>query len=109
MGRHVLTCRGNRRHGGQGGSVKKNWKRPAELALISLGAPHVVTMQDLQSYATLNAETRPSASAITRWVRLLNETGKLQQVTRGVYLNRLAGPLVHPAEASQYIRRGAVV
>lgn len=89
--------------------MKKNWKHQAELALISLSAPHVVTIQDLQSYAMLNAEMRPSASAITRWVRLLSETGKLQQVTRGVYLNRLAGPSVHPAEASQYIRRGAVV
>jgi hypothetical protein len=89
--------------------MKKNWKRLAEAALISLGAPRVVTIQDLQSYARLNAERQPSASAVTRWVRMLNETGKLQPVTRGVYLNRLAGPSVHPAEASQYIRRGAVV
>ncbi|OGT79760.1 MAG: hypothetical protein A3H91_06280 [Gammaproteobacteria bacterium RIFCSPLOWO2_02_FULL_61_13] len=89
--------------------MTSNWKRLAELALISPGAPRVVTIQDLQSYAMLNAGRQPSASALTRWVRSLNETGKLQQVTRGVYLNRLAGPSVHPAEASQYIRRGAVV
>lgn len=89
--------------------MTRNWKHLAEAALISLGAPRVVTIQDLQSYAMLNAEKRPSASAVTRWVRILNETGKLQQVTRGVYLNRMAGPSVHSAEASQYIRRGAVV
>ena len=70
--------------------MTRNWKRLAEAALISLGAPRVVTIQDLQSYARLNADRQPSASAVTRWVRTLNET-------------------VHAAEASQYIRRGAIV
>lgn len=76
--------------------MTQNWKHRAETALISLGALHVVTIQDLQSYARLGAQGQPSASAITRWVRALNDTGKLHQVTRGVYLNRLAGQVFTP-------------
>lgn len=88
--------------------MKNSGKRAMEKALLSLGAPHVVTTQDLESYVRVSAGTRPSPATLTRWVRALTETGALQQVSRGIYLNRLAGPAVHPAEAAQYIRRGAV-
>ena len=89
--------------------MKNAGKQAMEKSLLSLGAPHVVTTQDLESYARMNAGTRPSAATLTRWVRALTQTGALRQVSRGVYLNRLAGPAVHSAEAAQYIRRGAVV
>ena len=89
--------------------MKKSGKPAMEKALLSPGALHVVTTQDLESYVRVSAGTRPSPATLTRWVRALTETGALQQVSRGVYLNRLAGPAVHPAEAAQYIRRGAVV
>ncbi|MCO5214516.1 MAG: hypothetical protein M9936_32880 [Caldilinea sp.] len=84
-------------------------KQVVEKALLALGAPHVVTSQDIEAYARVSAGVQPSSATLTRWVRALTETGALQQVSRGVYLNRMAGPAVHAAEAAQYIRRGAVV
>ena len=89
--------------------MKNSGKPTLEKALLSLGAPHVVTTQDLESYVRISAGTRPPPATLTRWVRALTQTGALVPVSRGVYLNRLAGPAVHPAEAAQYIRRGAVV
>lgn len=89
--------------------MKNSGKPTMEKTLLSLDAPHVVTTQDLEVYARGSAGTRPAPATLTRWVRTLTETGALQQVSRGVYLNRLAGPAVHPAEAAQHIRRGAVV
>ena len=89
--------------------MKNSGRQAVEKALLSLGAPHVVTTQDLEAYAHVSAGTRPPPATLTRWVRALTETGALVPVSRGVYLNRLAGPAVHPAEAAQYIRRGAVV
>ncbi len=88
--------------------MKHSGKQVVEKALLALGAPHVVTTQDIEAYVRVSAGARPSPATLTRWVRALTETGALQQVSRGVYLNRLAGPAVHHAEAAQYIRRGAV-
>lgn len=86
-----------------------SWQAIAEKNLIALEAPHVLTMQDLQSRARIAARAVPAPATLSRWVRALCERGALQTVTRGVYLNRLAGPGVHPAEAAQHIRRGAIV
>lgn len=44
-----------------------------------------------------------------RWLHALASVGALEPVNRGVYLNRFAGPTVHPAEAAQFLRRGAIV
>ena len=89
--------------------MKNPGKQALEKALLSFGAPHVVTTQDLEAHVRVSTDTLPSPATLTRWVRALTETGALQHVARGVYLNRLAGPAVHPAEAAQYLRRGAVV
>ena len=89
--------------------MKSTWKQESQKALLALGAPHVVTTQDLEAHGRISTGTRPSTASLTRWLRTLTETGALQPVSRGVYLNRLAGPNVHPAEAAQYIRRGAIV
>ena len=89
--------------------MKNAGKQVVEKALLAFGAPHVVTTQDLEACFRVSAGVRPSPATLTRWVRALAETGALQPVSRGVYLNRLAGPAVHAAEAAQYIRRGAVV
>ncbi len=76
--------------------------------LLTLDAPHVLTTGDLRARARANSGALPSTASLSRWIKALVETGALQPVTRGVYLNRLAGPDVHPAEAAQYIRRGAI-
>ena len=89
--------------------MKNTGRQVLEKALLAFDAPHVVTTQDLEACLRVSAGARPSAATLTRWVRALTATGALQPVTRGVYLNRLAGPAVHAAEAAQYIRRGAVV
>ena len=85
------------------------WKIAGERALLAVDAPHVVTTQDLLGYATVNSGEHPASATFTRWLASLVAVGKLQPVTRGVYLNRYAGPAVHAAEAAQYLRRGAVV
>lgn len=85
------------------------WQDQVRKALIASDAPHVVTAQDLKSYALVAAGNAPPPASFVRWVRRQTDNGALQPVTRGVYLNRLAGPIVHPAEAAQYIRRGAIV
>jgi hypothetical protein len=85
------------------------WKVAGERALLAGDAPHVITTQDLLGYATVNSGEHPASASFTRWLRELIATGKLKPVTRGVYLNRYAGPNVHAAEAAQYLRRGAVV
>ena len=89
--------------------MKASWKQQTQKTLLALDAPHVITTQDMDAYRRFGAGTRPSTASLTRWLRTLTKTGALQPVSRGVYLNRLAGPNVHPAEAAQYIRRGAIV
>ena len=89
--------------------MKMTWKSAVEKALLGMAAPHVVTTQDIEAYAMTSQGFRPPASSLVRLVRSLVETGALQPVSKGVFLNRLAGPAVHPAEAAQYIRRGAIV
>lgn len=86
-----------------------SWQHKAQRTLISLGAPHVVTTQDLIGYARMTAGSAPPSATVSRWIRHLVVIGSLEPVSRGVYLNRCAGPSVHAAEAAQYIRRGAVV
>jgi hypothetical protein len=88
---------------------KSTWKQEMQSALLAPGAPHVVTTQDLEAYGRITVGAHASTASLTRWLRTLTDTGALQPVARGVYLNRLAGPAVHAAEAAQYIRRGAVV
>lgn len=84
-------------------------KQAVEKALLAYGAPRVVTTQDLASYAELGTGARPASATLTRMVGALAAVGALQPVSRGVYLNRLAGPSVQLAEAAQFVRRGAVV
>jgi hypothetical protein len=89
--------------------VTSAWKTAGERALLAADAPHVITTQDLLGYAAVNSGERPASASFTRWLQTLVSVGKLQPVTRGVYLNRYSGPTVHAAEAAQYLRRGAVV
>ena len=85
------------------------WKLAAHRLLMQRDAPHVLTTADLAAFArTAAGENLPTAT-LTRWVRSLTQAGAIEPVTRGVYLNRLAGPAVHPAQAAQYIRRSAIV
>lgn len=86
-----------------------SWKIEGERALLAADAPHVVTTQDLLGYATVNGREHPAPASFARWLRSLVTVGKLQPVNRGVFLNRFAGPTVHPAEAAQFLRRGAIV
>jgi len=93
--------------------MKNSWKLESQKKLLALGAPHVVTTQDLEAFGRFSTDTHktsgPSSASLTRWLRTLTESGALQPVARGVYLNRLAGPSIHPAEAAQFIRRHAIV
>ena len=57
--------------------MKNSGKQAMEKALLSLGALHVVTTQDLESYVRMSAGTRPPPATLTRWVRALTQTGAL--------------------------------
>ena len=76
--------------------------------LLTVDAPHVLTTGDVRARARATSGALPSTASLSRWIKGLVDTGALQPVSRGIYLNRLAGPDVHPAEAAQYIRRGAI-
>ena len=77
--------------------------------LLEHDAPHVLTTADLRGRLRADTGALPSAAALARWSSKLTAAGALQPLARGVFLNRLAGPGVHAAEAAQYLRRGAVV
>lgn len=77
--------------------------------LLVHDAPHVLSTADLRGRLRAGAGALPSSAALARWSRKLIAAGALQPLSRGVFLNRLAGPSVHAAEGAQYLRRGAVV
>lgn len=63
----------------------------------------------LHALVTTGRENAPSAATFGRWVAGMAEGGKLQEVIKGVYLNRLGHRDVSPAAASHWIRHRSVV
>ncbi len=84
-------------------------ERAAIKAMLTADAPHVLTTGDIRARGRAENGALPASASLARWIQSMIGMGALQPVARGVYLNRLAGPAVHPAEAAQYLRRGAIV
>ena len=84
------------------------WTLQAENLLLGPDTPRVLSSLELERIAST---TRPGIARATlfKWIKRLVSAGRLVAVSRGLYLNRMASPLVTAAEAAQYIRSGAIV
>ena len=85
------------------------WRIGAETDLINRETPGVLTTGMLQAIATTGRAHPPSQATFQRWRKDLLATKKLRQVTKGVYLNRLAHSDISPAAAACWIRARAWV
>lgn len=88
------------------------WKLNAERQLMQADSPIVLTSAVLGLYAETSARESarlPSSATIARWIRELLLGGKLQLITKGVYLNRLGHRDESPAAAAHWIRRGSIL
>lgn len=89
------------------------WKLHAEKWLMSPESPFVLTTGSLRLVASnhhlATGERAPSTATFFRWLKDLAHAGKLVEVTKGVYLNRLGHRSESPAAAASFIRRGAIV
>lgn len=89
-----------------------HWKLAAEAQLMSPLMPAVLTTGTLQSIAhmaTTDNEGTPSLSTLHRWQQDLATSGKIQEVIKGIYLNRIGHSEVSPAAAAEMIRSRSVV
>lgn len=72
-------------------------------------SPSVLTTAMLNALATTGRPDAPSPATFTRWVSAMAEASKLQEVIRGVYLNRLGHRDISPAAAAHWVRTRSVV
>lgn len=86
-----------------------SWKQEVERLLFEGPAPEVVTTAMVRAMTIAGREHPPSAATFARWMRELSETGKLREVIKGVYLNRLGHRNASPAAAAGYVRFGSIV
>jgi hypothetical protein len=89
--------------------MSAEWKIKAERALHAAESPAVVTTAMLQGLVTAGLSDPPSASTVKRWLSGMTAAGKLQEVTKGVYLNRLGHRDASPAAAAHWVRHRSVV
>ena len=82
------------------------WKLTLDNALLTRNVD-VWTTTQLLGQAMLDPNP-PSKPSFNRWVDEAVESGKLQRVRRGVFLNSMGNRRVHAAAASTCIRRNAV-
>lgn len=85
------------------------WKAHAERLLMAPDSPGVLTTAMLHAFTTAGRADVPSRATFSRWVARLCATGRLQEVVRGVYLNRQAHADLSPAAAAHWVRHRSVV
>lgn len=86
-----------------------SWQVHAERLLMEPHAPSVFTTAMLQAHVTAGRADAPSTSTFGRWIAVMTASGKLREVIKGVYLNRLGHRDVSPAAAAHWVRHRAVV
>ncbi|HSV50526.1 MAG TPA: hypothetical protein VLJ57_00315 [Burkholderiaceae bacterium] len=89
--------------------MNTHWKADAERLLMNTGSPSVLTTAMLHSLVTTGRADAPSPATFARWVSTMADFGKLQEVIKGVYLNRLGHREVSPAAAAHWVRSRSVV
>jgi hypothetical protein len=82
------------------------WKMFAESELMKPSrTPAVTPTSALEMIATVGVPgPNPSRVTITRWIRDLKTAGKVEEVTKGFYLNRLGCPRATAADAAWIVR-----
>ncbi len=87
------------------------WKLFAESGLMKPSrTPTVLPTSTLEMIATVGVPgAKPSRATITRWVHDLKTAGKIEEVTKGFYLNRIGYPRATAADAAWIVRRSAFV
>lgn len=85
------------------------WKIHAEARLLDAETPAVLTTAMLTAMVGGSEATPPSTATLQRWLRDMAASTKLQEVIKGVYLNRMGHNDVSPAAAAQWIRARSVV
>lgn len=85
------------------------WKADAERLLMQQDSPSVLTTAMLHALVTTGRVDAPSPATFSRWVAAMADIGKLKEVTKGVYLNRLGHRDVSPAAAAHWVRHRSVV
>ena len=86
-----------------------SWKQEVERRLFEGGTPEVLTTAMVRAMTLAGRTDPPSAATFARWMRELAEAGKLREVIKGVYLNRLGHREVSPAAAAGHVRSGSIV
>lgn len=89
--------------------MKAPWKIEAERLLMGHDSPSVLTTAQLRSIANAYADPPPAHSTFMRWMAEMVRGGRLKEVIRGVYLNRLGHRGASPAAAANWIRSRSVV
>ncbi|TWO68076.1 hypothetical protein FN976_24375 [Caenimonas sedimenti] len=86
-----------------------SWKVEAERALMEASSPSVMTTAMVHTLVTAGRDDGPSPATFTRWISAMAAAGKLREVIKGVYLNRLGHRDVSPAAAACWVRTRSVV
>ncbi len=89
--------------------MAKMWKVEAERWLLAAESPTVLTTATLHMVATTGRVDAPSSATLSRWVAEMVDMGKLREVIRGVYINRLGHRDASPAAAAHWVRHRSVV
>ena len=78
------------------------WKLMAESELMKPSrAATVLQTSTIEMIATVGRSgPKPSRATLTRWIHDLKVSGKIEEVTKGFYLNRLAYPQASAADAT---------
>lgn len=89
--------------------MSDSWKIELERQLMGPESPSVMTTAMLHGLATAGRQDAPSPATFKRWLAAMAQGGKLVQVIKGVYLNRLGHRDVSPAAAAHWVRTRSVV
>lgn len=89
--------------------MKTSWKANIERQLLSPESPAVLTTAMLQGMSIAGHADAPSPATFNRWLSGMTDLGKLAEVIKGVYLNRLGHREVSPAAAAHWVRHRSVV
>jgi hypothetical protein len=92
----------------EGLMTRLHWTTRLELELAK---PQSLRVLDKASVVRLARGVRSDLSnpTIDRWIREAIDSGRLQRVVRGTYLNRFTHPAAVPCEAAVWLRQGAII
>lgn len=89
--------------------MSADWKLEVERHLLEGNTAEVLRSSDLRAMVCAGRVQPPSTATIARWQADLVTSGKLKEVIKGVYLNRLGHRSVSAAAAAHHVRHGAIV